>query len=47
MIIQDQEHLEESIVGQDHVTIIGDVRSVLKKLPSDYVQCVVTSPPYW
>ena len=25
----------------------GDCRAVLKTLPSDSVQCVVTSPPYW
>jgi len=27
--------------------IQGDVRSILPKLPSESVQCVVTSPPYW
>lgn len=27
--------------------IQGDVRVVLSRLPSDSVQCVVTSPPYW
>jgi hypothetical protein len=25
----------------------GDARQVLTRLPSDCVQCVVTSPPYW
>jgi DNA modification methylase len=25
----------------------GDVRQVLKHLPADYFDCVVTSPPYW
>jgi DNA modification methylase len=25
----------------------GDVRVLLKKLRSDYINCVVTSPPYW
>lgn len=25
----------------------GDVRVILPRLPSDSVQCVVTSPPYW
>ena len=30
------------------VTILqGDVRAMLATLPSDSVQCVVTSPPYW
>ena len=33
---------------QDDVQILcGDVRKVLAELPSDSVQCVVTSPPYW
>ena len=27
--------------------IQGDVRTVLPRLPSESVQCVVTSPPYW
>lgn len=27
--------------------LIGDVRDVLKKLPSDSVDCCITSPPYW
>ncbi|MEO0227607.1 MAG: hypothetical protein ABIL70_06115, partial [candidate division WOR-3 bacterium] len=26
---------------------IGDVRKVLKKLPDECVDCVITSPPYW
>lgn len=26
---------------------LGDCREVLKTLPDDSVQCVVTSPPYW
>lgn len=25
----------------------GDVREVLKSIPSESVQCVITSPPYW
>jgi len=25
----------------------GDVKKVMKKLPSDSVDCIVTSPPYW
>ena len=29
------------------MVIQGDVRSVLQRLPSNSVQCVVTSPPYW
>lgn len=27
--------------------ICGDVSDVLRQLPSDFVDCVVTSPPYW
>ena len=27
--------------------LIGDVRDQLRRLPSEYVDCVVTSPPYW
>jgi DNA modification methylase len=26
---------------------VGDVRAVLKSLPADHFDCVVTSPPYW
>jgi len=26
---------------------VGDVRTVLPELPSDSVDCIVTSPPYW
>ena len=25
----------------------GDCLDVLRRMPSDSVQCVVTSPPYW
>lgn len=27
--------------------LIGDVRDMLKQLPADHFDCVVTSPPYW
>lgn len=27
--------------------LIGDAREVLRTLPSDSFDCVVTSPPYW
>lgn len=30
-----------------HIFYLGDVREMLKKIPSKSVQCVVTSPPYW
>lgn len=26
---------------------LGDVRDVVRNIPSDSIQCVVTSPPYW
>lgn len=29
------------------VIIIGDVMEVLKKIPSESISCIVTSPPYW
>ncbi|MDX1969466.1 MAG: site-specific DNA-methyltransferase [Planctomycetaceae bacterium] len=32
---------------QDSAIIQGDALHVLYRLPSDSVQCVVTSPPYW
>ena len=35
-------------LSQPVVRIVqGDVRVLLKKLRSDYINCVVTSPPYW
>src|ERR1700687_3883898 len=27
--------------------LLGDVRAMLKMLPDDHFDCVVTSPPYW
>jgi hypothetical protein len=27
--------------------LLGDVRAMLKTLPDDHFDCVVTSPPYW
>lgn len=27
--------------------LVGDVRAMLKTLPADHFDCVVTSPPYW
>lgn len=32
---------------QFNQTIIGDTLTVLKTLPDEFVDCVVTSPPYW
>lgn len=36
-----------SIEPVDSLIIEGDVRWALARLPSESVQCVVTSPPYW
>lgn len=27
--------------------IVGDVRHVLRQMPSESIHCVITSPPYW
>ena len=39
--------LPPSIPVLNSSLIQGDVRTVLPRLPSESVQCVVTSPPYW
>jgi site-specific DNA-methyltransferase (cytosine-N4-specific) len=31
----------------DSKIILGDSRKIIKKLPSDFFQCCITSPPYW
>jgi len=38
--------INEQKEGQKMV-YIGDVNKCLTKLPSEFVDCVVTSPPYW
>lgn len=37
----------EQIGLKDSIIFEGDALTVLKRLPSNSVQCVVTSPPYW
>lgn len=37
----------EQILLKDSTIFEGDAITVLKRLPSESVQCVVTSPPYW
>jgi site-specific DNA-methyltransferase (cytosine-N4-specific) len=37
----------EPLVIEDSVIFEGDALTVLQRLPSESVQCVVTSPPYW
>ncbi|MEI7731472.1 MAG: site-specific DNA-methyltransferase [Verrucomicrobiota bacterium] len=32
---------------EDTWLLEGDVREVLSRLPDNFVQCVITSPPYW
>ncbi|OYT55494.1 MAG: site-specific DNA-methyltransferase [Desulfurococcales archaeon ex4484_217_2] len=27
--------------------IVGDVRKIIPKLPNNFIDCVITSPPYW
>jgi DNA modification methylase len=41
-----EEH-EWPTVERPLVVIHGDTREVIRQLPSDTFQCVVTSPPYW
>jgi DNA modification methylase len=35
------------IQDPDFTLYVGDVREVLRELPAESVDCVVTSPPYW
>jgi site-specific DNA-methyltransferase (cytosine-N4-specific) len=37
----------DGIELNDSILLEGDVRLILPRLPSNSVQCVVTSPPYW
>jgi site-specific DNA-methyltransferase (adenine-specific) len=37
----------QPLILDDSTIIEGDVHFALSRLPSDSVQCVVTSPPYW
>jgi len=32
---------------KESCVIVGDSRESLRRLPSNFFQCVVTSPPYW
>src|SRR5262245_59094148 len=40
-------HETRSILDGRCTIHVGDCLAVLAKLPSDSVDCVVTSPPYW
>jgi len=37
------------MVGQEWINKIhcGHVLDILKKMPSDFIDCIITSPPYW
>ncbi|NLT21144.1 MAG: site-specific DNA-methyltransferase [Syntrophomonadaceae bacterium] len=35
------------IVPADSLIVEGDVIKVVQRLPSNFVQCIITSPPYW
>jgi site-specific DNA-methyltransferase (cytosine-N4-specific) len=37
----------ETLSLRDSILFEGDALTVLQRLPSDSVQCAVTSPPYW
>ncbi len=42
--------IDESKIGETSIVnkiIKGNALTVLKKLPSNFVDCVITSPPYW
>lgn len=43
-------HVKQITLPTEHsplLVIQGDTREVIQTIPSDSVQCVVTSPPYW
>lgn len=42
-----KQNLQKPIESFINKIIWGDALKVLKKFPSDSIDCVVTSPPYW
>jgi len=38
-----------NMVGQEWVNKIiqGDALTILKQMPDEFVDCIITSPPYW
>lgn len=40
-------HRPEKMQLDDSALFQGDALTVLRRLPDNFVQCVVTSPPYW
>ena len=45
--IQYKKIIQTPIILKDSLIIESDAILALQKLPSDSVQCIVTSPPYW
>lgn len=46
--MQDARYIADVLAGKRQWTVLaGDCRDLLKLLPDESVQCVVTSPPYW
>lgn len=39
--------MSETFLDGRVTMLLGDVRTMLKTLPADHFDCVVTSPPYW
>lgn len=44
---QSKQNLHKPIESFINKIICGDARKVLKKIPPESIDCVVTSPPYW
>ena len=40
-------NFEKKLTINDSVVFEGDALTVLRRLPSEFARCVVTSPPYW
>jgi site-specific DNA-methyltransferase (cytosine-N4-specific) len=38
---------QEIVEFGDSTIFVGDARTLLRRLPSDFFRCCVTSPPYW
>lgn len=38
---------EEILDIQESILILGDALTSLRRLPSEYARCIITSPPYW
>jgi DNA modification methylase len=48
VVSEQAEQISQVINHQSpHAILIGDCRTVLKQFPSECIDCVITSPPYW